>query len=369
MIIKPVELDEHPERWFNTNYPTAHEIRENNDLIDLRKGLSLSEICKAIDERKEDEGTIVNQRIKPDQIVVRAKYERLGTPGRESRKIEMPMSKEIWAYGEHINITPNFRSFEEAERKEFDFHKATEAAILNADPNKPYRGIFLMSLYGREPKLFPIVFDIQGCEYAYFWLYFPEKYKKVTLNSALADKIENYGQKSIVYVGSRSIPRRAWQVEMFKLATMDESKHADQLRTTTYCGCKHATIRRLYDRFSRRELVRCAHSTFALAVDEKERKRIAETGDMDLDDKSPVVLGSTLYRPARKIVRFNDKLQMKTLIRDKGKIRRLEELEHEILVESYTIGCVKEYGYNAMMNLPELSMGIVAVKKNPYNFR
>jgi len=369
MIIKPLELEEHPEKWFNTDYPTAHEIRENNDLIDLRKGPSLSEICKAIDSRKEDEGTIINQRIRPDKVVKRARPERLGSPGRESGIIEMPTSNDIWTYGDHINITPRFRSFEEAEINNFDFHEATESALLNANPNKPHRGIFLMSPYGRGPRLFPIVFNIQGCEYAYFELHFPKEYKEAVLNPPLADKIENYGQKSTVYVGSRSTPKRAWEVEIFKLATNEESKHADQLRTMTHCGCKHATVRRLYDRFSHYELIRCTHSAFALAVDEEGRKQTTNTGDIDLENKSPAVLGSTLYRPAGKIVRFNDKLQRKTLIRDREKIRRLQEIEHEILLDSYVIECVKEYGYKSMLNRPGLSMDMIIVKQNPYSFR
>ncbi len=405
MITKPVELDNCPERRFNTNYPTAHEIRENNELMELTGYLSLSEVSQAIDERMEEEGTIINQRILQDRVVVRARPERPGSPGRKTRVIEMPSADIVWAYGDHVNITPKFKSFTKAEEEGFDFHKATEAAILNADPDKPYRGIFLMSSYGREPRLFPILFDIQGCEYAYFWLNFPEKYKQRMLNPALS-RIENYGNKSTVYVGSRSILGKEWQVEMFKLATRGKSKHADQLRTRIYCECKHATVTRLYERFSHPELVGCAHSVFARAVDEEERKKaIKEVADMrhkareiearlcqkglseeerwksegdkerlercarSLENKSPVVLESTVYKPAGKIVRFKDKLQRKTLIRNNGTLRKLSEIEMEELLESRTIVYVKKYGYDAILNLPNLTMDLMVVKQNPYSFR
>jgi hypothetical protein len=76
MIIKPLELDNCPKRRFDTNYPTIHEIRKNNDLIELTEHLSLSEVSQAIDERKEEEGTIINQRILPEMVVVRARPER-----------------------------------------------------------------------------------------------------------------------------------------------------------------------------------------------------------------------------------------------------------------------------------------------------
>jgi len=404
MIIKPLELDNCPEKRFDINYPTAHEIRKNNDLIELTEHLSLSEVSQAIDERKEEEGTIINQRILPNSVLVIARPERPGSPGRKTREIEMPGADTIWTYGDHIKIIGG-ESFTKAEEEGFSFHKATEAAMLNADPDKPYRGIFLMSPYGREPKLFPIIFDIQGCEYAYFWLNFPEKFKQRMLNPALS-KIENYGNKSTVYVGSRSTLGKIYQVEIFKLATRGGSKHADQLRTRAYCNCKHATVTRLHERFSHPELISCAHSVFALAVDENGRKEAikeaakirheaeeieknlyqkalseeerwrlesdresAEIYARSLENRSPVVLESTIYKPAGKLVRFKDKLQRKTVIRDNGRLRKLSEIEMEELLESRTISYVKRYGYDAMLNLPRLTADLVVVKQNPYSFR
>jgi hypothetical protein len=338
-----------PETWFlYDTYPTARQIMDNNDMIEIGN-VDIDEMLSALSELKKDQGLIIGKLI-PETVTVK------GRPGRKGRVIDYPTGRDVKKYGDVLYLRdPETRRprvpLKKTIKSGLSIFHYTQQAYQEADPERRYTGVAR-----RIPETNDVVLDttlgrIEGFEWYHFLTHYSPEIVRYVTEQELG-VVSDRGDDMLVAVPSRTRPEKAHKVRVCKMPIYRK----DWPRTRAQCSCEEAEEASMIERWVNQKIMGCAHSYTALKAAEDYRAATDEP-----------VLQSVLLYPTKPLVNLADRLRMKVIAHDAG-YNRLSKIEQELVLNAYITASVRQDGLEKSFVVAYPRYNPISITTQPFTF-